>query len=158
MRAGLHLRSTRLRRLCSALYSERFTLCLPWVTDWWNSNALYRRRRLRSIVCYKRNVGLWYPTGTNQYCSQRTHAFWLSDLISKSNISMDILIKFTFKCFGMKIVFWFMQIMVRSSLANEAHNLKMGGIPQSFSTNIHKNMQFKPTAFDCSLQNVTFLH
>ena len=25
----LHLRSTRLRRLCSALYYERFTLCLP---------------------------------------------------------------------------------------------------------------------------------
>ena len=49
MRAGLHLRSTRLRRLCSALYSECFTLCLPWVTGWRNSNALYRQRRLRSI-------------------------------------------------------------------------------------------------------------
>ena len=50
VRAGLHLRSTRLKRLCSALYSERFTLCLPWVTGWRNSNDLYRRRRLRSIV------------------------------------------------------------------------------------------------------------
>ena len=49
VRAGLHLHSTRLRRLCSALYSERFTLCLPWVTGWRNSNALYRRRRVRSI-------------------------------------------------------------------------------------------------------------
>ena len=39
MRTGLHLRSTRLRRLCSALYSERFTLCLPWVTGWWNSKC-----------------------------------------------------------------------------------------------------------------------
>ena len=43
MRAGFHLRSTRLSFLCSALYSERFTLCLTWVTGRRKPNALYRR-------------------------------------------------------------------------------------------------------------------
>ena len=41
--------STRKIRLWSALYSERFTMCLPWIAGWRNSNALHRWRRLLSI-------------------------------------------------------------------------------------------------------------
>ena len=44
------------------VYSEHFTLCLPCVTGWRNSNALYRRRRLRSI-------GQNYTTRCRQDCS-----------------------------------------------------------------------------------------
>ena len=59
MRAGFHLRSARLRCLCSALYSERFTLCLPWVTGWRDSNVLYRRRRLRSMKIEQLGVAIF---------------------------------------------------------------------------------------------------